>query len=218
MALIARTFMVSFCILVFAGSVQLFRLEYPVAVLQSETAIQQIATLSDPSLLGRPASVRSTRDLATTCGRLMTDAPALKADPALKNRTYASCGWIAESILARAPQNGRALTVAMLANASTVSSAAYTQARASAPHEPWQVLKRLDALALSGETGKELAEAAKADITFAVQTSWGRKRLVRLYEDRPDLRSTIVQAAEASPEASQRSFVSELSVASQGFY
>lgn len=190
-----------FCTLSLAMSVLVFAREYRTVYHLQGSAKDQIdalvAAMSGAAPLPRAASARSTRDLLSACARLITRAPRLRAEPHTAAAVRGACGRIAGAILADSPGHARARTVALLAGLPSLDPRALALAQQAAPHEPWLLVARLDAVALAAPGGADLAAVAGDDIARALRTPWGRDRVVALYARRPDLRAAIHRAAKA---------------------
>jgi hypothetical protein len=206
----AKLVLIAFCVITFGLSVTLFAREQRAAFLLRGTMNDQIDGLSVQGSVALPASARSIRDLLTACGRILTTAPRLRAEPETAVAVRASCANISAAILAQAPENARALVVHLLSAVPEISAEALAQAQRAAPYEPWPLLMRLEAMALASSTRTDLVALAEADFARALLFPWGRDRVARIYAETPELRGVIRRAAEALPNRDQQQFVRSL--------
>ena len=205
-----RVTLLSSCALTVSFSLYLFAQEYQVAYLLRGTTTDQIERLASGAPLPAPRSARSTRDLLTACGRILTTAPALRQDAATANAVRAGCRSVSDAILERAPAYGRARAVSVISYLPRISAAEYRAARIAAPYEPWPLLMRLESYARSGERPPELAGPAESGIAAALSYRWGRDEVARLYIAHPDLRAGIRSVADRQEGAVRTDFLRAL--------
>ena len=214
MSVLARVSLVFFCLLLAAASAEIFHKEYAVAYFLRGTANDQIDTLSTSQNTFRAYSARSSRELLVACGRLLTTAPRLKADPETASSMRRACGQMAAEVTARAPSNARARAVALAADLPNISADMFKVAQKTAPFEPWPLLIRLDVVASAPES-RALGGLVVEDIGRALQSDWGRNRVARLYLERPDLQSLVLDAVGTQVPLEQRAFMAALRRASR---
>ena len=213
----ARLLLLSICAAVLGLSVSLFLREYSVVFLLRGTTNDQIDTLAQAPSTPRPASARTTRELLVACGRIITTAPRLRAEPQTAAAVRAACQRVSAAILDRAPLNARAAAVALLSETPGFSADELADAQIRAPYEPWPLLMRIEAAAEQTESSpverSAILALAGQDIARALLFPWGRDRLAALYADRPDMRATIGDAVTTLPAQDQRAFLSALRTA-----
>jgi hypothetical protein len=214
MSVVSRLVLIGVCLIVAMASGAAFLNEYRVAYLLRGTANDQIDALSASDAPLRSFSARSSRDLLSACGRLMTTAPRIKAEPATSVSVRRTCGRIAQDILSRAPTNARAMAVALVADLPNLSPDTFAKAQKAAPMEPWPLLMRLETIKAATDTNSIHALALQ-DIRQALQSDWGRDRVAQLYLQRPDVQDVVIAALDQRPAADQRAFMSALRRASR---
>lgn len=196
-----------FCLIVLVLSARLFMTEYGLVLQLSGTTNDRIAAFSAPDFVApRPQSARSAREVLASCGRVLTIAPSLKADPALARIVARNCATTASVMLERGPSNGRALAVLLFASPE-VDPQAYLAAQSAAPYESWALNLRLLAFSGSAPLTARLIEIAEADISRAILSDWGRSAIARIYRDKPSLRPAITRVAERAPAEAQAAFL-----------
>ena len=206
----AKLVLIAFCLITLGFSLTLFTREQRTAFLLRGTMNDQIDGLSVQGGVALPASARSIRDLLTACGRILTIAPRLKAEPETAAEVRASCSGVSAAILLRSPKNARALAVQLLSAVPAISAEGLARAQRAAPYEPWPLVMRLEATALASSTKRDLVDVAEADFARALRFTWGRDRVAQIYTEAPALRGVIRRAAEALPIRDQYEFVRSL--------
>ena len=206
----ARLLLIGFCVISLVLAFTLFVREHRAAFLLRGTMNEQIEGLSSHGSLTLPVSARSIRDLLTACGRILTTAPRVKAEPETAAAVRASCAELSGAILVSAPGNARALAVELLSAVPEVSSEDLATAQQAAPYEPWPLAMRLEVVARASPQNQGLLAVAEADFVRALLLPWGRDYVARLYASWPDLRGTIRRAAQVVPNRDQQSFARAL--------
>lgn len=207
MSIYGRIFSLALCLVCLGASLALFQREYRAAFFLRGTMNDQIESISSPSPPPVAASARTIRDMLTACGRILTTAPRLKAEPDTARSVRSGCARLSAAVLADAPGNARARAVALLSALPEISADQLASAQIRAPYEPWPLLMRIESVALAPQGRADLAAVAESDFIRALSTHWGRDRLATLYVQRPDLRDTIARAGEQAAPADQKAFL-----------
>lgn len=200
--------------------VALLRAEYPAALLGRAAAPARIETLiaADP----RPAlSLRGQRAQLEACDTALRGAFAALQSEDRRLVLADRCEALAKAVLARAPTLGLAHLIGAetaLARQDLEGFAARLgRARAAAPAEGWQALRRSD-LALSQLSGLAPAalSALRADLALLLPEPRYRQQIAARYVQQPEARPVIVAVAEALPDSVQRAFLADLRAAGGG--
>lgn len=209
--IILRTAVVSiasFCISFI--SLQYFSAEYRAVLLKAGTTNDVISVLSGPQPdLPTPSSARTMRDILSTCGRVLTLSPRLKAEPDLAEIVAARCKSMTDTFLTTSPLNGRALAIGLLAS-KRIDADTLKAAQRAAPYEPWPLNIRLQAVASAENLAPETLPLIKEDFARALLSQWGREVLADLYITHPPIRPLVTQAADAAAPQDQRQFLNIL--------
>lgn len=206
MSISGRISLLALCFLCLGASLALFQREYWAAFFLRGTMNDQIESISSPSPPPVATSARTIRDMLTACGRILTTAPRLKAEPETAQAVRAGCARLSAAVLDDAPGNARARAVGLLSALPEISADQLASAQMRAPYEPWPLLMRIESVALAPAGRADLAAVAESDFIRAMSTPWGRDRLARLYVERPDLRDTITRAGEQAAPEDQQAF------------
>ena len=190
-----------------------FGREYVAATLLRGTGPETVLAMRvfDPRLVA--GSVRSMDDLMKTCADLLVNTEMVRVSSQLQHDIGETCGTAARAILARNPGFARAYAAGLIAARADVTPAAYAQAAAAAPFEPWPLAMRLlsaERAMANGTLPADLTAPVSADMTHAVQSISGRDLLAGLYQRQTGLRDLIQTAVRARPDAEQRGFVNAL--------
>lgn len=172
-----------------------------------------IASLGqETSQVSVPMNARNMRELMGICAARESIIALRLQSAAIRDSFRANCLSLASEVLQDSPTYGAALlahTVNLASSQDVVES--LHKAQMAARYEAWQakirialVFERLDPAA------DEVAPVLDRDLSYLLQTYWGRKWLAQLYRSTPTSRDPIKRVVEAQPGDVQAAFVNEM--------
>lgn len=164
------------------------------------------------SLIQVPMNARNMRELMGICAaRESIISLGLQAST-IRDSFRANCLSLATEVLQDSPTYGAALLARTVNLASPQEVAdSLRQAQTAAPYEAWQAKIRISLVfARLDPAADAVAPVLDRDLSYLLQTYWGRKWLAQLYRSTPTSRDPIKRVVEAQPGDVQAAFVNEM--------
>lgn len=200
-----------FCVAAFAR-------EYRLAVTLRDSEADLVNALIGLDAQDLPWGAHDLRGLVTRCATLQLESDLIRIVPRYRAGVAASCGAIADAVLAASPAHARARAAALVTRGDAMTAEDYRLAQEAAPFEPWPLGTRLLAIghAYDGAVPADLLPLVAADADRAIREPWGRRILADLYIRLPALRPILTGVAEGRPADEQRAFLNATREAADG--
>lgn len=151
------------------------------------------------------ASTSGLTQLMRACAESLLGEDVVRLSPRLRDEIAGSCRLAVRGVLRQNPSFARALAVDLLVAQPPVMAAAYAQAQAAAPFEPWPLQIRIlaaDRLARmqATEISPDFIAVLSKDLLYLIQVAWGQDLLRQLYAQDSPLRPLIQGLAQQQPD------------------